>query len=215
MRPRFATVGPLTAADPEAIRTASNIAGAGPVVLNGSTVVAGKAILDNARRVLITSAGDDSGITFTITGKGGSGQPLTEVLPGADTGAAQSALDYEEVDSIESSGVSADTVEIGTSDIASSPWVQFDQDLMGSGVAIQCNVTGNVDYTVEQTLDDPNNSQNPVPMADVVWLPSTDTAVVGASTSQQSNYMFAPVWARITLNSGDGSVTGTFIQIGK
>jgi hypothetical protein len=46
----------------------------------------------------------------------------------------------------------------------------------------------------------------------VVWVSSSDTAVVGATANQQSNFMFCPIYARILINSGTGSVAATFLQ---
>ena len=41
---------------------------AAPLLLNGASVVNGVAVLDVPRRIIITSSGNDSGITFKITG---------------------------------------------------------------------------------------------------------------------------------------------------
>jgi len=89
--------------------------------------------------------------------------------------------------------------------------VRFD-DYAPSNISIQCTVTGTVNYTVQTTLDDPNSATNPVPEASMTWVDSSDTAVVGATATKQSNFLFAPTFARIRLNSGSGSVTATFIQ---
>ena len=92
-----------------------------------------------------------------------------------------------------------------------SSWVRFD-DFAPSNISIQCNVTGTVSYTVQSTLDDPNDPFNPVDSASVVWVDTSDTAVVAASTTQQSYFLFAPKFARIKLNSGTGTVKATFLQ---
>ena len=89
--------------------------------------------------------------------------------------------------------------------------VRFD-DYAPSNISIQCTVTGTVNYTVQTTLDDPNRPTNPVPEASMTWVDSSDTAVVGATATKQSNFLFAPTFARIRLNSGNGSVAATFIQ---
>jgi hypothetical protein len=47
----------------------------------------------------------------------------------------------------------------------------------------------------------------------VVWVNSSDSAVVGATANQQSNFLFCPVYARILINSSTGgSVATTFLQ---
>jgi len=92
-----------------------------------------------------------------------------------------------------------------------SSWVRFD-DFAPSNISIQCTVSGVVDYTVESTLDDPNDPISPVASGSMTWVESSDTNVVGATTTKQSNFLFAPKFARIKLNSGAGSVTATFLQ---
>ena len=75
------------------------------------------------------------------------------------------------------------------------------------------SVTGSVIYTLQSTLDDPNDPVSPVDVADVVWVDSSDTNVVGATSTQQSNFLFAPKYARIKLDgSSIGTVKATFLQ---
>src|SRR5690349_9122021 len=82
--------------------------------LNGSKVSGGVATFDSQRRVIITSAGNDSGITFTITGTNDDGNTISEVLTGANATAAVSGLDYLTVTSIVANGTTASTVTAGT-----------------------------------------------------------------------------------------------------
>jgi hypothetical protein len=89
--------------------------------------------------------------------------------------------------------------------------VRFD-DFAPSYISVQCVVSGTVDYTIESSLDDPNDPFSPVAEGSMTWVDSSDSAVVGATTTQQSNFLFAPRYARIKLNSGDGSVRATFLQ---
>lgn len=211
MRPIIATAGPLASAAANNIRTASAVGAAGALVLNGSLVSDGVAVLDHPRRVLITSSGNDSGITFTLTGANSAGDTLTEVLAGSNGSSVYSVLDYKTLSSVVASGAAAGTVAIGTNGIGGSPWVMLDP-WAPSAVAIQLTVSGTVDYTLQQTLDDPNDPTSPVAAAAVTWVDSADSSVVGASTTQQTNYAFAPRYARIKINSGTGTVTGTFMQ---
>lgn len=93
-----------------------------------------------------------------------------------------------------------------------SPWVRFD-DWAPSYISIQCVVvSGTVDYTIEYTLDDPNSPFVPVAVNDVTWVASDDPDVVNATASATSNFIFAPTFARVKLNSGDGTVRATFLQ---
>lgn len=103
------------------------------------------------------------------------------------------------------------TVSDASVSVQYSPLVRFD-DFAPSNISIQCSVTGTVNYTVQSSLDDPNDPFNPVAEGSMTWVDTSDTAVVSATATRQSNFLFAPKFARIKLNSGSGSVVATFLQ---
>lgn len=107
------------------------------------------------------------------------------------------------------------TVSVGpnASSNATSATVRFD-DWAPSYISIQIDVSGTVNYTVQSSLDDPNSPANPVAVNSMTWVNSSDTAAVGATGNLQTNFLFAPAFARILLNSGTGTVTATFLQSG-
>lgn len=208
MRPITVSVGPLTAAVANNIATSQTPAGAGALTLNGSLVTGGVAVLDNPRRVLITTA--DTTHTFTITGTTPTGTLLTESFLVAG-GSTYSSLDYKTVTSITISGAATGAVTVGTNGIASTPWVRLDE-WANTQVSIQCNATGTVNYTVQSTMDDPNSPFSPVTPSAVDWVDTNDTNAVNATGVVQTNFFFSPTFARVTLNSGSGTVTATFAQ---
>ncbi len=72
-------------------------------------------------RLVFTSAGNDSGITFTINGAvvgnlvdGASAVNYPEVITGGNAGAVNSVYYYSRIDSIVISGAAAGTVSVGT-----------------------------------------------------------------------------------------------------
>lgn len=213
MRPQVVTVGPLAAASATNIRTASAIGGAGAVVLNGSTVVNGVAILDKPRQVLFTFAADETGKSFVVSGTGWSDQVIGETVLGTTPGTVATKLDYKTFGPVIASGASAGNVSIGTNGIAGSPWVQFN-GFDRPEVGIQLDVTGTVNATLQNTMDDPNGQSLAVAPASVTWFPCGDAAAVGFTADVQTNYAFAPIWSRVLLNSGTGSVRATFQQYG-
>ncbi len=211
MRPITATVGPLAAASANNIALSQTPGAAGPLTLNGATVINGIAILDTARRVLITTA--DTTHTFTVTGTGPTGSLLTEVV-GPITGSAYTAQDFKTVTSVVINAGATAAVTVGTNGIASSPWVRFDEYAAGSAT-VGTDISGTVNYTVQQSMDDPNSPTNPVLPANMTWLNCLDATLVGASTAIFSvAYPLVPIFARVVLNSGAGSVTATFMQTG-
>lgn len=215
----------VTGANTSSVSTTKLFSSVVSVTISGASAAAvtvgmnGVATLDNPRRVLFTSGGDDRGITFTVTGTDWSGNPISEALAGSNASTAYTVLDYKTVTGITTSGAAATTLTIGTNGIASSPWVYFDAYSSMAQVAIQITASGTVNYTLQQTLDNPTrvtNTTQPntyqVTPAGVTWVNSSDSNAVTATSTIQTNYGAAPVFARILLNSGSGSVTGTFTQ---
>jgi hypothetical protein len=95
------------------LRAAASIAGAGALTLLTNDISAN----GTGYKLLFTSAGNDSGITFTIQGvKVGdlTGATTTEVVTGANATTASSTNFYTSVASITASGASAGNVSIGT-----------------------------------------------------------------------------------------------------
>lgn len=183
-----------------------------------STTIYGNAVatLDTPRRILFTPAGNESANTFTITGTDWNGTVVTEVLTGANATAFYSALDYRTVTQIVPTNTTASTITVGTTTIASSAWVRFDE-YSTFPTAIQITVTGTANYTVQQTLQDSNNPfgvwQAPGLMPyQLTWINSADPAIVASTVSAQSSYTYAPIYAKVTLNSGTGSVSAVFSQ---
>lgn len=94
-----------------------------------------------------------------------------------------------------------------------SDLVRFDE-WADPSVSIQIDVSGTVNYTLQVSNDDPNSPTNPVALGSMTWLNSNDPNVVAATAAFQSNFLFAPTFARVVMNSGNGTVTATFRQFG-
>lgn len=212
MREITFSVGPLAAASANAL-CLSQTPTAGPLTLNGSLATAGVVTMDTPRRVLITTTGNESANTFTITGTNWSGQPISETLTGPNIGTVASALDYKTVSKITIASNAAAALTVGTNGVAASPWISLDH-WAAPQVGLQCVVSGTVNYTVQQTLDNPNSSMAPVAAASVTWFNSSDANAVNATGNIQTNYAYAPTFVRILLNSGTGSVIGKVVQYG-
>jgi hypothetical protein len=206
MQPITVKVGPLTAASANNICLSQTKTGSGNLTLNGSLVSGGVAILDNPRQVLITNVGNDSGITFTVTGTTFSGQSVSETVTGTSGSTVATQTDFKTVTSISVSGsTSVSGVTVGTNGVAGSRWVRMDS-WANAESALQVDVTGTVNYTVQTTMDDPNDPVSPVPVYSVKWVSSPDTNVVGQSATKASSLSVTPTWVRVLLNSGTGSV---------
>jgi len=212
MRPITVTVGPLVTASANAI-SLSQTPTVGALTLNGALVSSGVATMDTPRRVLITTTANESAKTFTVTGTDWNGSPAVEVVTGPNATTGYTNLDFRTVTSIVISATAAGSLTVGTNGVASSMWVRLDEWALPQ-TAVQCTATGTVNYTVQTTMQDPNSPTSPVSPYLVVWNSSLDSNAVAATASVQSFFAYTPTWAKVTLNSGTGSVSSVFAQAG-
>lgn len=171
------------------------------------------AVLDQPRRVLMTSAGDDSGTTFTIYGTNWQGLPIQEDVAGTNQGTAYTDQDFQTVTAVLSDAATASTVDVGTNGIASSRPLFLDRYAFAP-TSLQVVVSGTVNFTIQQTLDDPTviNVPGSLSYDEVTWFAHPDSALASATASAQGNYAYIPAMTRILLNSGDGVVTYKVLQ---
>jgi hypothetical protein len=196
MRATTVTVGPLATASAN----------------NGSTA----GVLDTPRRVLFTQAASESGKTFTLVGTDANGSTQTEVLTAAASATTvHSALDFSTVTAASISSAASGAITIGTNGVASSRWVRLDE-WANPTATIQVTVSGTVNYTVQQTMQDPNSPTNPVLPYLVNWTDAPDPNVVGSTGTFGSSFTNSPLWVRVLLNSetGTGSLSAVIAQSG-
>ena len=77
-------------------------------------------------------------------------------------------------------------------------------------VSLQVAVTGTVNWTIQQTLDDPFNTAS----ASIVWFNHPDANLVSQTVNRQGNYAYVPAAVRLQLASGTGSAKLTIVQSG-
>lgn len=199
----------LTAASVNCIAAAQTLAAAGNVVLNGGSVAAGVATLDTQRRVLITSDGNDTGITFTVTGARQSGQAVVETVTGASGAAAQTLNDFYNVGTVSASGAVANHVTIGTSGTGSTDWIMPNFHLAPFNVNIAESLTGTATFNLE-TTEDTNwwVPAIPSPIANV------STIQAGATVAAGQTLTAAVTGYRFTITSGTGTLAAQCTQAG-
>jgi hypothetical protein len=98
------------------------------------------------------------------------------------------------------------TVGPGTTPLTSPP-IRLDE-WADAQLGIQVAVTGTANFTIQHSFDEgPDSLVNPIPVASMAWDSSLipPGGVNGSATSSFS-LPVAPLWMRMTLNSGSGSV---------
>lgn len=177
--------------------------GAGALTINGSLATGGIATFDVPRRVLVTTAGNDSGITYTVTGTDRYGRVQSEVIPGPNISTAYTVKDFATVTAVTVSGSTAAAVTIGTNGVGSSDIMVLDTIANPTTIALAAIVTGSPNYTVECTYDDYAPAWDMIANSPT-WFPVSGFT---AQTSNQDGALNRPATAiRITNNSGVGSV---------
>lgn len=116
MREKTVTVPAITAV-PAGI-SASQAANGGNQTLTSSPVQ-----LVPPRRVTITSVGDLTGVTFTVTGTDRGGSTISEAIVGASTGVVTTNRVFSTITGIKSSAANAATFTAGWSAESVSPWI--------------------------------------------------------------------------------------------
>lgn len=205
----------LAAASANNIAISQTIGGAGNLTINGSTATGGVATLDTQRRVLITSAGNDSGISFTVYGTNQGGASISEKITGGNIAAVATQQDFLTVTRVATSGAAAAAVTVGTNGVGSTPWqlvnTQITPDEIGFGVGVTGTVNCSVEYTYDSFL---------APIAiyapPVVPIPTPiPHSVLNGITANSDGTIDWPIHAwRLTMNSGSGTAKLTGIQAG-
>lgn len=183
------------------------------LTLNGALVSGGVATLDIARRVAIASSADDSARTFVVTGTNRYGDVQTETIKGPAT-TVNTLKDFKTVTSITVDANTAGNLTVGTSGVASSPWIPVDRNGIRD-IGIGCRVSGTANYTIEHTFEDPfrppTSGINQV--TDFYLTPYPHPTLAAQSSNQFGNYAdTVPSAVRLTLNSftAPGSVSADF-----
>lgn len=155
--PYYVSLGTPAVADADGIATAQAVAGAGNLTLDGAVASGGVATLTPARNVTILSAGDDSGITFTVTGTDFFGETLVETITGANAGTASGAKAFATVTQIAASGAAAGNVSAGFGDVLGLPRRISSKNMVSvkfDGAADAATVVAGVDTTATATTGD-------------------------------------------------------------
>lgn len=165
--------------------TTSNIAGsqtpgaAGNLTLAGALCSGGvlpKQTL--AYAIGITSAGDESGRTFTITGTNADGAALVEAVTGANAGLALSTGYFRSISSIAVDAATAGAVIVGTSNAtrsALSPTFPVDMDRYTTELA--ADVSGTINFTLQKCYERPTAGETPN------WLTAQAAGAIDVQTA--------------------------------
>lgn len=195
-----------TATDADGIAQSQSPSGAGNLTINGALASGGSVTLTQAQHVTITSAGNDSARTFTITGTNREGYAQTEAVTGANAGVATSSGNFLTITQIAVDDATAAAVTAGVDGTCESQWYPTDyraeQFNIGFGVTLSSGA--NLTYTVQHTFDDVQASD----FLEYTANTFNNDTVAGETTAQDGNYTNPPTAIRLAITAHTaGSVT--------
>lgn len=177
------------------------------LILSGSLVTGGVANLVVARRVIVTSAGDDSAHTFTLVGTDRYGRAQSEILQGAN-GTAQSVKDYLTIISIIPNNNTTSTVTAGTNAVGSTAPYIVDTFINPGDYGAAMEFSGTVTASVEVAYIDLTPLWDLANNA-VTWY--TDPSFNALTANARATITGPVTMIRQTNSSGTGTATTRLI----
>ena len=135
-------------ADETGYSAAADVAANADLLLTGALSAAGKITNTVAEKVSITSAGDDSGMFYDVTGTNAAGVVETERVSGANDGTVQTTVKFLEVTLVKAVGTPADKVSLAGEG--------YKEVVTQNGTGKETNeagVTADVAFSVEKTIN--------------------------------------------------------------
>jgi hypothetical protein len=194
--------------DTQAISLTQNTGAAGNLLLNGNLALNGFVVFQGfGRTVSLTSAGDNSGVNFTITGSRYS-HPIVETIAGPNADTVETVNVFDTITSISVDGA-VTAVSAGTGTTGATDWFNSNYHATVLGMTIQVIVTGTITYSFQTTLDDVQTNPTPTVFTPVVNLTAATTTQIGFynNTARYSKIS-------ITASNATGSLVATFLQQG-
>lgn len=198
----------LSAAVNNAVCLDQTRVGAGALTINGTLATGGVATFAVAYTVSVTSTGNDSSRTYTITGTNANGSTISETITGPNTTTVYTTLYFKTVTGVSVvGGGTVGTVRVGFGTSGVTPTIPI--DIHGRPeISLQVAVSGSATWTIQQSLDNPWENTN------LTWLDHPDANLVTQTVNRQGNYAYVPAAVRLKITSGTGTAKLTIIQSG-
>ncbi len=190
------------------ITTTQTLSGASNLTINGSLASGGVATFTQPVYVIVTSSGNDSGITWTITGTDANGNALVQTITGANIGAAMTTHRFKTVTQIHSSASAAANVIAGSAAFVYSIPAPVDYRPQPVNIGLAFTTTGattsfKVQYALEAMSDYADaDTYN----ASAQWY---DHASLTSLTAKAAGSTLFPVRAFRLKSDQAGTDTGT------
>ena len=135
------------ALDADGISTAAAVGNNANLTIGGALADSGSCTFNSGRVVTILSAGDDSGISFTVTGTDVNGDSQTESITGANAGTATGSKYFKTVTAIAAVGDPAGDVSAGINNSAADVIFAGRTRLKGAYI-VNSGTAGTIDFLI-------------------------------------------------------------------
>jgi hypothetical protein len=183
--------------DPNGVFEDQTGTGAGDMTLNGAGVVDGEWITPDgfAKQVGFESAGNIASVTFTVAGFADEDRhfALSETVTGVNANTVETTNYFYVITGITRSATIGTNVEAGPVDEATTEIIPM--NWRANNVSLLAEVTGTVNYTLQQTFDDVHNTATPT------WASVNSTDFVGATATKTGTLTTIPFATRLLINS--------------
>lgn len=204
MNPKSITCTP-TAVDADGI-CASQSPGAGAILINGALASSGVVTLGAAQLLRLTSGGNDSGITFTVSGTDADGNTISKTVAGTNGGNSDTTDYFKTITGIVASGAVAGTIIVGNLIASVSPRLTMDTFKSQFAVGVGCVKSGTVTYELQHTFQVGRQDET-------TWFPHA--SITAKNANADGSYLFPIVATRVSMSaSTSGSVTANILQAG-
>jgi hypothetical protein len=162
-----------------------------------------------AHQVSLTSAGNLSAITFTITGPDADGVTISESLAGPNVSTVETTRYFKQVTQITvSSTTGATTFDVGWVDEFVSKTIPL-EIFLGLNVNCQVTLTGTANFDIEDTMSDIRASSPPPGQHTYTWLNDANFTAKSASLSSPLAVVARAI--RLAVNS---YTSGAILDLG-
>jgi hypothetical protein len=177
------------------------------LTIDGALASGGSVTLDYARQIAIVSAADDSARTFTLTGTDPQGVAQTEDVTGGNATTVESAKYFKTITQVSVDDDTAGAVTVGTVDEASTQAIPINWR-SESGATINVDVTGTIDFTVQETFDD----IQALGFQGVQWVNITALATKTADTTSKSTVGATALRLIVNSHSSEAELQMNVVQ---
>lgn len=210
-RAKAITLSP-TAADADGFASDDLSGGAGTFTLDGALASGGTVTLSQPQHVTITSANNDSGVTFTVTGTDRYGNAMTEAITGPNATTVTGTKNFATVTSIANDSATVGVVTAGVDGTCESQWYVLNYRGPDFNVAVAGVQSGTATWTVQHTFD---NVMVPGFVEDDATVFNHDS-LAAKSANEDGNYTNPPVAVRMAVTAHtSGTVTLHVVHAGR